>query len=202
MKVKLIGIIVCMLLIGTMLPVNATFLKEMKSKAEITNKGSYILDLENNGVTGVYKSLIDIPAPDGNEYNCLMYCNNHEQVTKWISQIDQGGFDTTWLENIIKLIVFYFTPGSILVFGLDDFFVWFMDLFLLRKHQDKYLEFLDDYNDTGMITYIWFTSVTKKLVDFKIQPDNTWIENSWILDNGNYIPNPDIWYERMPFVPY
>ena len=65
-----------------------------------------------------------------------------------------------------------------------------------------YLEFLDDYNDTGMITYIWFKSATKKLVDFKIQPDNTWIENSWILDNGNYIPNPDIWYERMPFVPY
>ena len=75
MKVKLIGIIVCMLLIGTILPVNGAFLKEMNSQPEITDNGSYKPYLENSGVTGVYKSLIDIPAPDGNKYNCLIYCN-------------------------------------------------------------------------------------------------------------------------------
>lgn len=44
------------------------------------------------------------------------------------------------------------------------------------------------------------TGIINKPIDFKSQPDNTWIENSWILDdNGKYIPNPEI-CELMPMI--
>jgi hypothetical protein len=43
-----------------------------------------------------------------------------------------------------------------------------------------------------MISYLWLTGKTDRLADFKAQPDNTWVVDSWILDNGAYIPNPEI----------
>ena len=53
-----------------------------------------------------------------------------------------------------------------------------------------------------MITYKWLAGVINKPIDFKSQPDDTWIENSWILDdNGKYIPNPEIW-DELPFLPF
>ena len=42
MKIKLIGILVCMLLIGTVIPVSGTFLENMNSKAETIDKEFYI----------------------------------------------------------------------------------------------------------------------------------------------------------------
>jgi len=50
--------------------------------------------------------------------------------------------------------------------------------------------------DAGTITYLWSSGITNRAVDFKTQPDHTWFENSWILDNtGAHIPNPEIWIE-------
>ena len=206
MKKELIGIFVCMLLIGTTFSVSGTFSQKLISEPEKLNREFIISDNENIGVSGLYGSLDDIPAPDGKKYPCLMYCNNNDQVSKWISQIDESGFDKTWQLNFIKLAILFITPGTIILFGLNDFLIWYMQLLIIKKHRDEYLDFMDNYdelNTSGMVTYIWSVSSTKTLIDFKIQPDDTWIEDSWILDNiDNYIPNPDIWIKKMSFVPF
>jgi hypothetical protein len=54
----------------------------------------------------------------------------------------------------------------------------------------------DEQSGSGMIIYLWLSGLTNRQIDFKPQPDNTWIDNSWIFDNGGvFIPNPEIWYE-------
>jgi hypothetical protein len=59
------------------------------------------------------------------------------------------------------------------------------------------VDFLSTYdfvNGSGMITYLWLTGTTKRPVDFKAQPDNSWIGNSWVPDGtGMLAPNPEIW---------
>ena len=143
--------------------------------------------------------MIDIPAPDGNNYTCIMFCNNHEQTLEWISLIDESGFEKAWLENFIKLTTFFILPGTILFFGLCDFRNWYSELFIKLRYRDEFLDFLNDYdelNDSGMITYLWLAGITNRPIDFKSQPDNSWIEDSWILDDsGVFIPNPEIWGE-------
>lgn len=185
MKKKILGIIIGMLLIITVLPVTAT-----------VNQKSLISDDIAIGAKGAYKSRIEISSPDGNEYRCIMFCDNHEQVLDWISLINESGFQKTWQKKFMELTIFFLLPGTVLLFGLGDFHNWFAGLFAKLRYQNEFINFLNTYdavNGSDMITYLWLSGMTNQPVDFKAQPDNSWVENSWILDNGEYVPNSEIW---------
>lgn len=193
MKVKIVGILVCLLLILTVLPASGT-----------RDEESIVDSTENIGVRGGYKSLIDISSPDGTKYICIMFCDNHQQTLEWKYLIDDLGFEKTWIRHLMKITIFFVIPGTILLFGLDDFREWCLELFIKLKYKEEFLDFISNYdesNESGMITYLWLTGEINRPVDFKSQPDNSWVNNSWILDdNGVYIPNPEIWDE--PFFWY
>ena len=207
-KGLVVGIIVCMLLIGTVLPVSGALTQTEIAKSETIDKKSLISNNKNIGIKGGYKSMMDIPSPDGNNYTCIMLCNNHEQTLEWIYLIDELGFEKAGLRNFIKLITFFILPGTIFFFGLLDFRDRYAELFIKLTYRDEFLDFLNNYdeiNGSGMITYLWLAGAgltwTNRFVDFKSQPDNSWIEDSWILDDvGVFIPNPEIWVE--PFFWY
>ncbi|UCD14201.1 MAG: hypothetical protein JSW60_01965 [Thermoplasmatales archaeon] len=198
MKKKIIGILFCMLLMSYALPVSGTSSQSIISNAETSYKNSLISYYEDIGISGGYKSMIDISSPEGKNYTCIMFCNNHEQTLDWIYNIDEFGFEKAWFNNLIKLTIFYIMPGTVLWFGLHQFREWYSDLFIKLRYKDDFLDFLNNYdeiNGTGMITYSWLSGFTNRPIDFKSQPDNSWIEDSWILDEGGFIPNPEIWGE-------
>ena len=198
MKKKLLGILICMLLIATVLPVSGTLTQSEFVKSKTIDKKSLITNYENIGVIGGFKSLIDIPSPDGTNYTCIMFCNSHEQTLQWINLIDDLGFEKAWLRFLIKLTTFFILPGTVFLYGLNDFREGYLDLIIKLRYRDKFLDLLNNYdeiNGSGMITYLWLAGLTNRPIDFKSQPDNSWIENSWILDDGSFIPNPEIWYE-------
>jgi hypothetical protein len=194
MRKKFVNIVLCALLIITVLPVSGTL-----------NQKSILSNDKAIGTKGNYKSLIEIPSPDGNNFTCIMFCDTHQQTLDWISLINKSGFQKAWRENFIKLTVFFLLPGTILLFGLNDFRNRYSELFTKLKYRDEFLNFLNTYNQvngSGMITYLWLTGKTNRPIDFKAQPDNSWMEDSWILnDSGVLIPNPEIW-ETSPFFWY
>jgi hypothetical protein len=197
MKKKIIGILVCMILIGTFSQTRVIVI----GKSEISENKISILNNDKIGIKGIYRSLMFIASPDGNNYSCKMYCNDHTQTLKWISLIDQLGFEKVWQKQFIKLTIIFILPGSIFIFGLDDFLLWYSELFIKQRNKAELLNCLNNYdelNGTGTITYSWDSGLTNKQFDFKIQPDNSWIENSWILEGINYIPNPEIWEKIAP----
>jgi hypothetical protein len=183
---KIFGIVICMLLIITVLPVSGTL-----------NQKSLLSYDKAIGIKGAYKSLIKIPSPDGNNYTCIMFCDNHQQTLEWISLINKSGFEKAWRENFVKLTIFFFLPGTIFYFGLDDFRNWYADLVIKLRYRNEFVDILNTYdtvNGSGMITYLWLTGTIKRPVDFKTQPDNSWMEDSWVLDDtGKFVPNPEIW---------
>jgi hypothetical protein len=198
MKNKLLGIFVCMLVIITVLPISALAAhRPLESKVEAI------------GVKESYKSVVDIPSPDNQSYPCIMFCENHEQVLKWISLINESGFEKAWQKKFLELTIFFILPGTKIIFGLLEFRIWYSELFYKLKHKNEFLNFLNTYdtvNGSGMITYLWLSGKINRPVDFKAQPDNSWIENSWVIDDGGeYIPNPEIWgklyfwYFTIPF---
>jgi hypothetical protein len=201
---KILGILVCILLIGTLLPTTGILTKTVIGKSKILEKNSLISNDNDIGTRGIWRSLISIPSPDGNNYSCMMYCNDHTQTLEWISLVDQLGFEKAWQQQIKKLTILLILPGTIILFGLDDFLLWYSELFLLKRHKVEFLDFLNNYdelNGSGMITYTWKSGLTNKASDFKSQPDNSWIKNSWILDdNGDFIPNPEIWKKFAPII--
>jgi hypothetical protein len=204
MKIKFISVFICFLLISSVLSISATLAQNNITKTENIDKISFLSINEKIGIRGHYKSSKNIPSPDGDSYRCIMFCNNHKQTLEWISLIEESGFEKAWQKNLIRLTTLFIIPGTTLFFGLDDFRNWYLELFIKLKHKDEFLDFLNNYDessDSGMITYLWLSGITNRPVDFKSQPDNSWIDNSWILDNsGIYIPNPKIWYE--PFFWY
>jgi hypothetical protein len=150
----------------------------------------------NIGINGDYKSKMEINSPDGNDYRCIMFCYNHKLTLDWISEIEEFGFEKAWRNKLIELIILLFIPGTLIYFALNDFRAFYLELFLRLRNKDDFLDSLNNYdqiNGSGMITYLWLKTTIKRPVDFKPQPDNSWIEESWILDNGEYIPNPEIW---------
>jgi hypothetical protein len=190
-KKEILGIVICILLVITVLPVSAT------------SHQKFIQSNDNAiGTKWNYKSLKDIPSPDGNNYRCIMFCDDHEQTLKWISLINESGFKNAWQKKFIELTIFFTLPGTILLFGLADFRNWYAELFIKLRYKNEFSDFLTTYdivNGSGMITYLWLSGMTNRPVDFKAQPDNSWVEDSWILDPNNaYIPNPEIWREE-PF---
>ena len=184
-KTLILGIIV--LLIGVAVnPSVATMQLEEK------------VEFENIGINGDYKSKIAINSPDGNDYRCIMFCYNHKLTLDWISEIEELGFEKAWRNKLMELTILLFLPGTLIYFALNDFRGWYFDLFLRLRYKNEFLDFISNYdqiNGNGMITYLWLKTTIKRPVDFKPQPDNSWIEESWILDNGEYIPNPEIWDE-------
>ena len=156
------------------------------------------VQFENNGTNGDYKSKIAINSPDGNDYRCIMFCYNHKYTMDWVSKIEELGFEKAWRAKLMDLIILLILPGTLIYFALDDFRALYLDLFLRLRNKDDFLDFISSYdkiNGSGMITYLWLKTAIKRPVDFKPQPDNSWVEESWILDDGKYIPNPEIWEE-------
>jgi len=202
MNNKLVGILICTLLIGTLLPTTGILTKTVIGKSKTLENNSLLPNYNDIGIKGIYKSLISIPSPDGNSYSCIMYCNDHTQTLEWISLVNQLGFEKAWQKQFIKLIILFILPGAVFLFGLDDFLLWYSELSIKQKQKVEFLNYLDNYDQssgTGMITYSWVSGFTKKASDFKSQPDNSWIENSWVLDdNDNFIPNPEIWKKEAP----
>ena len=190
MKKKIFGIFICMILVITILPVSAT-----------SNHTSFISSDNGSGTKWNFKSRIDISAPDENSYRCIMFCDNHEQTLQWKSLISELGFEKAWQKKFMELTLFLFLPGTIFLFGTMDFRNWYAELFIILRNKDVFLDFLntyDDVNGSGTIIYLWLSEKTNRLVDFKVQPDDSWIEDSWVLDNsGAYIPNPEIWIETF-----
>jgi hypothetical protein len=186
MRKKVVGIVVCSLLFLTVFSASTTAQQKTIPANDSTG-----------GVKGIYKSVNALPSPDGKSYRCLMFCENHEQTLEWISLINASGFEKAWQKKFIELTIVLLLPGSILLFGLNDFRNWYMELALKLKYRTEFLTFLQSYdivNGSGMITYLWLSGTLKRPVDFKAQPDNSWVETSWVLDNsGAYIPNPEIW---------
>jgi len=198
MRRKMIGIFVFMLLISSVLSVSGTFEKKAIVKSVIKDKMSLISNNDAIGIFEEYKSSVDIPSPDNNSYTCIMFCNNHKQILDWISLVEELGFQKAWQKKFMSLTIFFIIPGTKFLFGLGDFRNWYSSLFVKLIYKDKFLDFLNNYdklNGSGMITYLWFKGKTNRIVDFKAQPDNTWIDDSWILDGSKYIPNPEIWAE-------
>lgn len=194
MKRKIIGIFVCILLIGTV------------TQTVIAKPEKNILPLNDNaGIRGGYRSIIEITSPDGSSYSCIMYCNNHKQTLEWINLIDESGFEKAWAKQLLKLTLLFILPGTIFYFGLDEFKHWYSELYIKLQNKDDFINFLTDYDQeagAGMITYKWLSGIINNPIDFKSQPDNTWIEDSWIIDDyGKYIPNPEIWHE-LPYIPF
>jgi hypothetical protein len=189
-KKGIICMFICMLMIVTVFPLSAT----------LTPKSHVLLDRSSIGTKWNYKSMVEIPSPNGNSYRCIMFCDDHQQTLQWISLINESGFEKAWQKKFIELTIFFCIPGTILFFGLADFRNWYSELLVKTQHKDAFLDFLDTYdieNGSGMITYIWLSGISNRPVDFKAQPDNTWIENSWILDNSDeFIPNPELWIEN------
>jgi hypothetical protein len=170
MKKAIVCMLVFILALTTVVPVSAAVNhKPLGSHANA-------IDVQEE-----YKSLIEIPSPDGTSYRCIMFCENHKQTAEWKTLVDD----------------FFVLPGTILFFGLGDFRNWYMDLLIKEKHSNEFVDFLSTYdfvNGSGMITYLWLTGTTKRPVDFKAQPDNSWIGNSWVPDGtGMLAPNPEIW---------
>ena len=189
MKKVIFCVLVCMLLLLTVLPVSAT-----RNQSPITLNATAI------GISTDYKSMIDISSPDGNVHHCIMFCKNHEQVLDWISSINEFGFQKAWLKKFLELTIVFMLPGTVFLFGLSHFRNAYAELSIHLKYKDEFLNFLNSYdieNASGMITYLWLSGNINRPVDFKTQPDNTWIEDSWILDDGAYIPNPEIWFEAF-----
>lgn len=175
-----------MLMITTVLPVSGTFARKYLISSDET------IDKKEE-----YKSLINIASPDGNNYTCIMFCETHEQTLKWISLINESGFEKAWQKKFMELTIFLALPGTIILFGLGNFRNWYSELFIMLKYKNEFLDFLNTYdqlNGSGMITYLWLAEITNRPIDFKAQPDNSWVEDSWILNYDNYfIPNPVIW---------
>lgn len=189
MNKKFFGIVLALLLMLTIIPVSAT-----------SNHQSLQINENSIGTKWNYKSRSEILSPDGNSYRCIMFCDDHEQTLKWISLIDESGFQKAWQKKFVELAILFMIPGTVILFGLDDFRNWFVKLSLKNTYQDEFVSFLDTYDTTdgsGMITYIWLSGAANRPVDFKAQPDNSWVEDSWILDNGAYIPNPEIWTDSF-----
>jgi hypothetical protein len=156
------------------------------------------VEFENNGTNGDYKSKIAIKSPDGNDYRCIMFCYNHKYTMDWVSKFEELGFEKAWRAKLMDLIILLLLPGTLIYFALNDFRALYLDLILRLRNKDDFLDFISNYdqiNGSGMITYLWLKTAIKRPVDFKSQPDNSWIEESWILDDGKYIPNPEIWEE-------
>jgi hypothetical protein len=186
---KILSVCICMLLIITILPVSA----KSNQKTSLSNDTGI-------GTKWSYKSLKAISSPDGTSYRCIMFCENHEQTLDWISLINESGFQKAWQKKFLELTIFLLIPGTKIFFGLEAFRNWYVGLFIKQWHKDEYSNFLSTYdteNGSGMITYLWLSKTTDKPIDFKAQPDNTWVDNSWILDNGAYIPNPEIWEDAF-----
>jgi hypothetical protein len=162
----------------------------------ISGQKSYLFNETPVGIKRNYKSLNNVLSPDGNSYRCIMFCDDQEQTLQWISLINETGFENAWQKKFIQLTIFLLLPGTVLLFGLDDFRNCYAELLVKLQHKNEYLNFLNTYdttNGSGMITYLWLSGTTDKPIDFRAQPDNTWVENSWILDGDTYIPNPEIW---------
>ena len=189
MKKGLFCVLVCMLMVITVLPVSATLPRQ-----------SHLFIDSDIGTKWNYKSKVDILSPDGNSYRCIMFCDDHEQTLEWISLINESGFEKAWQKKFIELTIFFCIPGTILFFGLEGFRNWYTELLVKTQYKDAFLDFLNTYdtvNGSGIITYIWLSEISNRPTDFKAQPDDTWLENSWILDNsGAYIPNPELWIEN------
>jgi len=186
MKKEIICVLVFMLMIITVLPVSAT----------LPQKSNLLID-RGIGEKWSFKSLSEIPSPDGNSYRCIMFCENHEQTLQWISLINESGFEKAWQKKFLELTIFFILPGTISLFGLGGFRNWYAELVVQLQHKNEFLNFLNTYeaeNGSGMIIYLWLSGITNRPVDFRAQPDNSWVENSWILEpSGVYMPNPDIW---------
>ena len=200
MKQKIIGILICMLLIGTLIPATKIVIgKNNPSENQLLESNS-----SQVGVRWMYRSIMPIQSPDGKNYSCIMYCNNHNQALNWISLIDELGFEKAWQKHFMKLAIIFMLPGTILLFGLNDFMLWYLGLFIKQKHKVEFLNCLNSYdqiNGTGIITYSWVSELKNKPFDFRSQPDDSWVENSWILgDNCYFIPNPEIWEKISVYV--
>lgn len=196
---KIVGLLICMLLIVTIIPVSGISEQKQMPIYEKLDNESLLSSYEGFGVKGGYKSLKEIPSPDGNSYRCIMICNNHEQTLEWISLIDEFGFEKAWQKNLIKLTILLLLPGTLVYFALNDFRERYLDLFIKLVHKEEFLNLLNNYDElegNGIITYLWLKGIIRKPIDFKSQPDDSWVEDSWILDEyESYIPNPEIWVE-------
>ncbi len=185
MNPKVLGIAFCMLLMTTVIPMSAT-----------ATRHTVPVDTKIVGNYKNYKSLAPVPSPDGKSYRVLMFCSDQKQTLEWISRINQSGFDKAWRSEFKKLTVLFMLPFTVIWFGTDDFRNWYATLYLEYRYKTEFQQFLQGYdtvNGSGMITYLWLSGTTHRPVDFEAQPDNTWVTNSWILDNGIYVPNPAIW---------
>jgi hypothetical protein len=195
MKRKMLGFFICIILIGT---VSHTVIAKQ-------DEDFIPLNYENEGVFGGYRSIIEISSPDGNNYHCIMYCRNHKQTSEWARLINESGFQKAWIKQFSRLVIFSFIPGTKFYYGLNDFKHWYSELFIKLRQKDEFMNFINSYDKetgSGMITYKWLSGTINKPIDYKSQPDNTWVENSWILDDyGKYIPNPEIW-DELPYTPY
>jgi len=185
MKYKTLEALFCLLLLVTMIPISAG----------MTPLENPLLE-KSKGVQGIYKSLIPIPSPNNSSYRVIMFCVNHKQTLDWITAINQSGFQKAWRQHFLKATFVLMLPFSILLFGLNDFRAWYIMLFIQGIHKTEFQDFLKTYdtvNGSGMITYLWNAGTTDSPVSFHVQPDNALVNNSWILKNGVYIPNPEIW---------
>ena len=201
MNIKIIGFFIFMLLIGTILPTTGILTKTVIGTSN-SSENNNLMQNDIIGIRGVYKSRFSILSPDGNNYSCIMYCNDHPQTLEWISLVNQQGFEKAWQKQFIRLIILFILPGSVILFGLDDFRLWYLSLFIKHRHNADFLNCLNNYdelNGTGIITYEWTSGLLDKGYNFQSQPDNTWIENSWVLnDDDVLIPNPEIWNKYAP----
>jgi len=198
MRKKIVGLMMCLLLMCTVF-----------SAAVTAQQNSVIMTTGTGGVKGVYKSVNVVPSPDGKSYRCLMFCENHMQTLQWISLINTSGFEKAWQKKFMEITFVLLLPGSVFLFGLNDFRIWYMQLALKVQYRTEFVSFLQGYdtvNGSGMITYLWLSGTLNRPVDFQAQPDDSWINDSWILDDtGAYIPNPEVWgwaffwYFDVPF---
>jgi len=185
MKTKLIGLVACLLVLLTVAPAEAAVVNQ-------SAVGKW------PGVWESYKSISPVLSPDGSSYRAIMLCSNHKQTMVWVTSVNELGFAKAWQKEFMRLTVFFMMPGSVFMFGVMGFRAWYTNLLLIRAHSTEFQTCLQDYdtvNGQGIITYLWLSGGQTQPVDFKGQPDSTWVDNSWILNSHgtSYVPNPDVW---------
>jgi len=92
---KAIGILlVLMLALTTVVPISAAVNhKPLGSHANA-------IDVQEE-----YKSLIEIPSPDGTSYRCIMFCENHKQTADGGDII--GGERNVFLNSNVWLVKYF-----------------------------------------------------------------------------------------------
>lgn len=142
------------------------------------------------GINGIFDSKMPLLNPkNGNYYNTVMVCINHNLTVFWGDLLWNMAFLPTFL--IMGAILF-------IIFGLNDIDEWIALMAFIWIGWRAVRELLQLYDgESGILFYHWIGAPGLNKFAILEQPDYRYIPNSWILIHGEPTPNPDFWNRRF-----